>query len=199
MPIYRPGKFPKTGITWVDALLKAMHEDPTSAQPTPFGVPLKLVPKTAFSASLIEWLREAIPGLHKAAQRAPDIAVTYPSELFPLGGGGWSSTRRQIELGPGNPQGNFVHELLHALYGGKTKSKLSSRQFPKPKAAREIAEWFGDIIDPDLGDFLEMNYPPSHYWGEAALEALTENIMRKAKEVPFTPAPITPTVLTGFK
>lgn len=54
MPIYKPGKLPKTGITWVDALLRAMHEEP-DVGPTPMGyfkVPAKGLGSSTFRRAL---------------------------------------------------------------------------------------------------------------------------------------------------
>lgn len=81
MPIYKPGQLPQTGISWVDALLRAMHEDPTSAGPSAFGVPLKMLPEGVMARGLVQQLAKRMPKLHKAVQRSPDVKIKYPADV----------------------------------------------------------------------------------------------------------------------
>jgi len=193
MPVYKPGQLPKTGIAWVDAILRAVHEDPTGAGPTAFGVPAKILTRPGPARALKGELARRMPKFFKAAEKAPDVTLAYPASVGELSAAyEWGKPvytrtpgiRIAKDVGRDNPLSALVHELLHHLYWTKNvpkfmKGAISQKQLPYPIRSEKIARAYEHLTPNWLESALAMKYTPSNpaYWGEQAIEGM-EALMR---------------------
>jgi len=196
MPVYKPGQLPKTGIAWVDAILRAVHEDPTGVGPSAFGVPMKILPKGPAARGLVQQLARRMPKLHKAAQKAPDVELHYPrtpefsGAADYLYGRPYYSSLPEIRIaskeaiskfrgGPTDPVQSLVHELLHHLYAIKNYPGVVARRAPTkgsgfPIRSEKIAERYAHLAPKWLESSLaqQVGRGSPSYWGERAIEGM---------------------------
>ena len=124
-------------------------------------------------------LARRLPKVFRAANQRPDIFVRSPVDLAGEGlAGEFSPRASQIRIDPtgGDPFRTLVHEIIHALYGGKVN--------PPAKYARQIARRYNQapVADPAYLPEWAMGSPErmSRLWQEAAVEGLAQNLMRRA-------------------
>jgi hypothetical protein len=191
---------PPTGLSWVDALARAIQ--PPTAMDWSSAVSPGLGVVTTPAAVGAQALKAGAPKVYQALERAP-FSFSFGTEKLPgaagifrmgYGTGYGPSTPLSTSLGlPIQRVGKILtrphlakdletllHEALHALYYAKNKGTT-----PTYKAGKQVVE----KMAPNLGPIQRMLYnhiyetDPAH----GAVELMAKNIMQRLKQKPPVP------------